>query len=339
MKPREFIALVGPMISRRSFVGALTGGLLAAPLGAGAQQAASPRRIGVLLNAFSPEDQAPQAFRKGLQEAGYSVGSDVVIEWRVGHGDRSRLPELAADLVQRKVDVIVVDSTPGAQAAKNATSTIPIVLALVVDPVGSGLVASLQRPSGNVTGLSMMTLELAGKRLQLLTEAIPSLVRVGVLRNPDFAFHTQAVKDLSAAAPTLSIELSFADARTPEEFGPALSVVSSARAQALYVIEDSLFLNNRKTLLTLASQAGLPVTYGERHFTEDGGLLSYGPNFRDYFYRSAGYVIKILKGAKPADLPVEQPTKLELVINLKTAKALGLTVPPLLIAQADAVIE
>jgi putative ABC transport system substrate-binding protein len=246
---------------------------------------------------------------------------------------------LAADLVQRKVDVIVVDSTPGAQAAKNATSTIPIVLALVVDPVGSGLVASLQRPSGNVTGLSMMTLELAGKRLQLLTEAIPSLVRVGVLRNPDFAFHTQAVKDLSAAAPTLSIELSFADARTPEEFGPALSVVSSARAQALYVIEDSLFLNNRKTLLTLASQARLPVTYGERHFTEDGGLLSYGPNFLDYFYRSAGYVIKILKGAKPADLPVEQPTKLELVINLKTAKTLGLTVPPLLIAQADAVIE
>jgi len=217
------------MISRRSFVGALTGGLLAAPLGAGAQQAASPRRIGVLLNAFSPEDQAPQAFRKGLQEAGYSVGSDVVIEWRVGHGNRCRLPELAADLVQRKVDVIVADSTPGAQAAKNAISTIPIVLALVVDPVGSGLVASLQRPSGNVTGLSMMTLELAGKRLQLLTEAIPSLVRVGVLRNPDFAFHTQAVKDLSAAAPTLSIELSFADARTPEEFGPACRSANMVR--------------------------------------------------------------------------------------------------------------
>src|SRR5262245_24824362 len=327
------------MISRRSFVGALTGGLLAAPLGAGAQQAASPRRIGVLLNAFSPEDQAPQAFRQGLQEAGYSVGSDVVIEWRVGHGNRSRLPELAADLVQRKVDVIVADSTPGAQAAKNATSTIPIVLALVVDPVGSGLVASLQRPGGNVTGLSMMTPELAGKRLQLLKEAIPSLVRVGVLRNPDFAFHAQAVKDLRAAAPTLSIELSFADARTPEEFGPALSIISRAGAQALYVIEDSLFLNSRGTLLTLASQARLPVTYGERHFTEDGGLVSYGPNFGDLFYRSAGYVVKILKGAKPADLPVEQPTKFELIINLKTVKALGLTVPPLLIAQADAVIE
>ena len=327
------------MISRRSFVSTLTGGLLATPLTAGAQQAAPPRHIGVLLNAFSPEEQAPQAFRQGLQDGGYSVGGDVIIEWRAAHGDRSRLAALAADLLQLKVEVIVADSTPCAQAAKNATSTIPIVLALVVDPVGSGLVKSLQRPGGNVTGLSMMTPELAGKRLQLLKEAIPSLVRVGVLRNPDFAFHTQVVEDLRAAAPTLSIELSFADARTPEEFGPALSVVSSARAQALYVIEDSLFLNNRKTLLTLASQAGLPVTYGERHFTEDGGLLSYGPNFRDYFYRSAGYVIKILKGAKPADLPVEQPTKLELVINLKTAKALGLTVPPLLIAQADAVIE
>src|SRR5215475_8182401 len=183
MSPREFTALMGPMISRRSFVGAFTSGFLVSPLPAGAQQASPSRHIGVLLNAYSPEEQAPQAFRQGLQDAGYSVGGDVVIEWRVAHGDRSRLPELAADLVQRKVDVIVVDSTPGAQAAKNATSTIPVVLALVVDPVGSGLVTSLQRPSGNVTGLSMMTLELAGKRLQLLKEAIPSLVRVGVLRN------------------------------------------------------------------------------------------------------------------------------------------------------------
>ena len=170
MKRREFITLLGT----------LTGGVLAAPLAAGAQQARSSRHIGVLLNAFSPEEQAPQAFRQGLRDAGYAEGGDVVIEWRAAYGDRSRLPELAADLVQRKVDVIVVDSTPCAQAAKNATSTIPIVLALVVDPVGSGLVTSLQRPGGNVTGLSMMTPELAGKRLQLLKEAIPSLARVGV---------------------------------------------------------------------------------------------------------------------------------------------------------------
>ena len=163
--------------------------------------------------------------------------------------------------------------------------------------------------------------------------------RVGVLRNPDFAFHIQVVKDLRAAAPSLSIELSFADARTPEEFGPALSVVSRARAQALYVIEDSLFLKNRVALLKLASQARLPVTYGERNFAEDGGLVSYGPNFGDLFYRSAGYVIKILKGAKPADLPVEQPTKFELVINLKTARALGLDIPQTLLARADEVIE
>jgi putative ABC transport system substrate-binding protein len=185
----------------------------------------------------------------------------------------------------------------------------------------------------------MMTPELAGKRLQLLREAIPSLVRVGVLRNPDFAFHTQVVKDLRAAGLSLSIELSFADARTPEEFGPALSVVSRAHAQALYVIEDSLFLKNRTTLLKLASQVRLPVTYGERHFTEDGGLVSYGPNFADLFYRSAGYVTKILRGANPADLPVEQPTRFELVINLKTAKALGLTIPQSFLSRADEVIQ
>jgi putative ABC transport system substrate-binding protein len=327
------------MMIRRAALAVALGFSLLTPLVAGAQPAPSSRHIGVLLNAFSPEDQAPQAFRQGLRDAGYSVGGDVVIEWRAAHGDRRRLPALAADLVQRKVAVIVVDSTPGAQAAKNATSTIPIVLALVVDPVGSGLVVSLQRPGGNITGLSMMTPELAGKRLQLLKEAIPSLTRVGVLRNPDFAFHAQVVKELRAAAPSLSIELSFADARTPEEFGPALSVVSRARAQALYVIEDSLFLNSRTTLLKLASQARLPVTYGERHFAEDGALVSYGPNFGDLFYRSAGYVHKILRGGKPADLPVEQPTKFELVINLKTSKALGLTIPPSLLLRADEIIQ
>ena len=327
------------MIRRAALAATLALSLLIASLGAGAQQAPPSRHIGVLLNAFSPEEQAPQAFLQGLRDAGYSVGGDVVIDWRAAHGDRNRLSALAADLVQRKVDVIVVDSTPGAHAAKTATSTIPIVLALVVDPVGSGLVISLQRPGGNVTGLSMMTPELAGKRLQLLKEAIPSLARVGVLRNPDFAFHTQVVKDLKAAASSLSIELSFADARTPEEFAPALSVVSRARAQALYVIEDSLYLKNRTTLLKLASQARLPVTYGERHFVEDGGLVSYGPNFGDLFYRSAGYVTKILRGAKPGDLPVEQPTKFEMVINLKTSKALGLTIPSSLLLRADEIIQ
>ena len=332
------------LIGRGAFTWGLTAlvaslGTFFLPGAGDAQQAPPSRHIGVLLNAFSPGEQAPQAFLQGLRDAGYSVGGDVLIEWRAADGDRSRLPKLAADLVQRKVDVIVVDSTPGAQAAKNATSTIAIVLALVVDPVGSGLVGSLQRPGGNVTGLSMMTPDLTGKRLQLLQEAIPSLARVGVLQNPDFPFHTQVVRDLRAAAPSLSIELSFADARTPEEFGPALSVVGRARVQALYVIEDSLFLKDRATLLKLASQARLPVIYGERHFAEDGGLVSYGPNFGDLFYRSAGYVIKILKGAKPADLPIEQPTKFERVINLKAAKALGLTIPPALLARADEVIE
>ena len=219
--------------------------------------------------------------------------------------------------------MIVVESTVAAQAVKRATSTIPIVMAIVADPVGSGLVANLAHPGGNVTGLSMMMAELSAKRLQLLKEAIPRLTRVAVLWNPDTPYHPKVIEDLKAAAPSLSIELSFVGVRTPEEIGPAFSAVSRAHAQALYVIEDPLFFTHRMTLLKLASKARLPAIYGEREFADAGGLMSYGPNFGDLFRRSAGYVDKILKGAKPGDLPIEQPTKFELVVNLKTAKALG----------------
>ena len=246
---------------------------------------------------------------------------------------------MAVDLVQRKVDVIVVDSTVATRALERATSSIPIVMAIVADPVGSGLVASLAHPGGNVTGLSLMITELSAKRLQLLKEAIPRLTRVAVLWNPDTPYHTKVVEDLKATAPSMSIKLNFVPTRTPEEIGPAFSAVSRAHARALYVVSDPLFITHRTTLLKLASKARLPVTYGERTFVDGGGLMSYGPNFGDLVRRSAGYVDKILKGAKPSDLPIEQPTKFEFVVNLKTAKALGITIPQSILLRADEVIR
>jgi len=309
------------------------------PQSAYAQQPASPRRIGVLLISFSPESKEAQAFREGLRDAGYSEGRDVVIEWRSANGDFARIPELAADLVQRKVDVIVVQSTPAAEVAKRVTSTIPIVLAIVADPVGSGLVSSLAHPGGNVTGLSLLSAELGAKRLQLLKEAIPRLTRVAVLWNPDTPWHPKAIADLKAAAPALSLKLSFVGARTPDEFSPAFSEISRTHAQGLYLIDDAFFHAHRTTLLNLASKARLPTSYSDRQFVVEGVLMSYGPNFGDMYRRSAGYVDKILKGAKPGDLPIEQPTKFEFVVNLQTAKALGLTIPQSILQRADEVVR
>jgi putative ABC transport system substrate-binding protein len=330
-------------ITRRAFardLAALVGslGLFCLPVKAYPQQPASPRRIGVLLVTFSPESKEAQAFRQGLRDAGYAEGRDVVIEWRSANGDYDQITQLAGDLVQRKVDVIVVDSTVAAQAAKRSTSTIPIV-AHVADPVGSGLVASLAHPGGNVTGLSIMMAELSAKRLQLLKEAIPRLTRVAVLWNPDTPFHAKVVEDLKAVAPSLSIELSFVGVRTSKQFGPAFSAVSRAHAQALYVIGDPFFMVHRTTLFKLASKARLPGIYGGRQFVDAGGLMSYGTDSGDSFRRAAGYVDKILKGAEPGDLPIEQPTKFELVVNLKTANALGLTIPQSILQRADEVIQ
>jgi putative ABC transport system substrate-binding protein len=302
---------------------------------ADAQQPPAPRRVGVVVGSLSPESKEAQAFRQGLRDAGYVEGRDVVIEWRSGEGDYEKVPGLVADLVQSKVDVIVVGGTPAAQAAKRATSTIPVVMVLVADPVGSDLVTSLAHPGGNVTGLSLMTTDLSAKRLQLLKEAIPRVSRVAVLWNPDTPFHTKVIENLKAAAPSLSIELNFVSARTPEEFGPAFSAISRAHSQALYVVESAFFFGHRTTLLQLASKARLPVIYGERRF----GLMSYGANWDDMFRRSAEYVDKILKGAKPGDLPIEQPTKFELVVNLKTAKALGIAIPESILLRADEVIR
>jgi putative ABC transport system substrate-binding protein len=314
-------------VRRREFITLIGSASVAWPVAARAQQAASPRHIGVLLVGLSPDSKEVRQFRLGLRDAGYSEGRD------------DRLPELVADLVRSKIDVMVMDSTIGTEVAKRATSTIPIVMALVIDPVGSGLVDSLAHPGGNVTGLSMMVMELYPRRLQLLKELIPQLTRAGVLWNPDHPAHSKAVKELTAVAPSLSIELSFVAVQRPEQFDRAFSDVTRANAQALYVIDDPILFAHRTILLKLALAARLPIISDLRRFPEAGGLVSYGPDSYDLFRRSATYVDRILKGSKPADLPVEQPTKFELVINLGTAKALGLTIPDKLLALADDVIE
>jgi putative ABC transport system substrate-binding protein len=331
-------------VTRRAFVFALLA--LTACLGsfvfssaADAQQSASPRSIGVVLVDFSPESKEAEAFRQGLRDAGYAEGRDVVIEWRSANGDYDKVPELVADLVKHKVEVIVADSTIASRAASRATSKIPIVMAIVADPVGSGLVASLAHPGGNVTGLSLMLTELSAKRLQLLKEAVSRLTRVAVLWNSDSPFHPKVIEELKAAAPSMSVELNFVDARTLDEIGPAFSAASRAHSQALYVIGSPVFLAHRMALLKPASKARLPAIYAVRQYVDEGGLMSYGPNLRDLMRQSAGYVDRILRGAKPGDLPIEQPAKFELVVNLKTAKALGLTIPESILLRADEVIR
>ena len=327
------------MMDRRVFIAVVGGSIVATPLAAKAQPAPSPRRVGVLLALLSPDSKEAQAFRQGLRDAGYTEHRDVTIEWRWANGDYARLPKLAAELVERKVDVIVADITVATQEAKRATSTIPIVMAVVADPVGSGLVPNLARPGGNVTGLSIMLAELSVKRLQLLKETIPTLTRVGVVWNPATPWRTKTVENLKGGARTLGVELSFVTVRAPEEIGPAVGALSRAHAQAVFVVDGPPIFTHRTTFLRLATQARLPVISGERQYTDEGGLISFGPNYEDQLLRSALYADKILKGAKPGGLPVEQPTKFTLVINLKTAKALGLTIPQSLLLRADHVIH
>ena len=305
---------------------------------ADAQQAASPRRIGVLI-VVPPEDREVQGLRQGLRDAGYAEGRDLVIEWRSCNGDYARIPELVADLVTRKVDVIVVETTLATKALKRATSTIPIVMAAVADPVGSGLVTNLAHPGENVTGLSLMMAEISAKRLQLLKEAIPRLTRVAVLWNPATPWHPKAIANLKAIAPALLLKLSFVPAGTPDEFSAAFSEISRTHAQGLYVMNDGIFTAHRTKLLNLASKARLPTSFSERQFADEGALMSYAPNIGDMYRRSAGYVDKILKDAKPGELPIEQPTKFELVVNLKTAKALDITIPETILLRADEVIR
>ena len=314
-------------------------GLFDLAVAADTQEAVAPRRVGVLSVGFSLESKEARAFVQGLRDAGYEQGRDVVVDWRFANGDYARLAELAEDLVQRKVDVIVADITLATQAVKHTSSTVPIVMALVADPIGSGLVTNLAHPGGNVTGLSLMLAELSAKRLQLLKEAIPGAARVAVLWNPATPYHRKAAEDLNAAASSLAIKLRFVGVRTPEQFDSAFVTVCGAHAQALYVLDAPLFFTHRTSVLKLASSVRLPVMSGDKHFADAGALMSYGPNYEDLFRRSAEYVDKILKGANPADLPIEQPTKFELVVNLKTAKALGITFPESILLRADEVIR
>ena len=337
-RARDRVVLPGG-IHRRRFLLTSLAGAIATPLTAGAQPLAPRWRIGVLLVLLSPTGKEAQAFRQGLQDAGYAEGRDVVIEWRSADGDYSRLPQLAAELVERKVDVIVADTTNATQAARQVTSTVPIVMTIVADPVGSGVVRNLSQPGGNITGLSIMLAELSAKRLQLLKEAIPRLNRVVALTHPPTQYHAKAVENLKAVAPSLAIELSVVSARTAEEIGPALDGVNRANAEALYVVDSPPFFTHRATILQRAMKARLPVISGEKPYADDGALMSYGPSYADQMRRAAEYVDKILRGAKPSGLPIGQPTKFDLVVNIKTAKTLGLAIPTSVLARADQAIE
>jgi putative ABC transport system substrate-binding protein len=319
----------------------LLGGLIS-PVAAEAQQAARSARIGYLAADLANGPQLPEAFRQGLRDLGYVVGRNLVIETRDAEGRRDRLPALAVELVALKVDVILAASTLEALAAKQATRTLPVVFASSGDPVTSGLVASLGRPGGNLTGLSILAPELVGKCLELLKQAVPAISRVAVVWAPGaYPERTQRdmLKEAEVAARALGMRLQSVEARGPADFDRAFSDMSKARADAMTVLPSSMLYFERRHLVDLAAKNRLSAVYPWREGVDAGGLMSYGANIPDLFRRAATYVDRILKGAKPADLPVEQPTKFELVINLKTAKALGLTIPTSVLARADEVIE
>jgi len=327
-------------MNRRRFLLTSLVGALAAPLAAEAQEYKAEKvpQLGWL----SPGSRSAgllEPFLQGLRELGWVEGRSVVIEYRYADGKAERLPALVADLARLKVDVIVAGGVAAALAASKATTAIPIVMSSGGDPVAIGLVASLARPGGNVTGLATISPELSGKRLELLKQVVPSLRRVAVLWNPENPAHGPGLRAAESAARTLGLELQLLAFRLQEDFGAAFRAAKRANAGALIALDDPVTFNERKVLVSQASTTRLPVMYGFRESAEAGGLIAFGANLADLARRSAGYVDKILKGAKPGDLPVEQPTKFELVINLKTAKTLGLTIPPSLLLRADQVIE
>ena len=315
---------------------------LAAPFVVAAQspRAGKVARIG-RLSPNSAENDVPHldAFRKGLRELGWVEGQDFAVESVFAAGNPDSLPKLAAQLVRQRVDLILAGSTPGVLAAKGATTTIPIVMVTTGDPIDSGLVASLAQPGGNVTGVTALGQALAAKRLELLKEAVPGVTRVAVLTSPGSPYTGPFLKDRTSLAQALGLRLQVVEAREPNTFERAFADMTRERAGALMVFTDAIFINHRRRLVELAAKHRLPAVYPDREFVNDGGLLFYGASLVDMYHHAAVYADKILKGAKPANLPVEQPTTLELVINLKTAKGLGLTVPPSLIAKADHVVE
>jgi putative ABC transport system substrate-binding protein len=329
-------------MDRRRFLLTSLAGALAAPLAAGAQQAGKIPRVGVLRPGNPPPGDFGHrgAFEGGLRDLGWMPGTNLLIEYRYAEGKPERLSELAAELVRLPVDVIVASSPMGVRAAQQATRTIPIVMSTLPDPVGEGFVASLARPGGNTTGLTLDSEDLASKQLELLKEALPKLSRVGVLRNPKSPGYDVAKKQIETAARRLKIEVKDFLVSRPADLAPTFAAMNQAGVGAILVRRDVLVVEpNRAEVVALAAQRRLPAMYNFRQFPDSGGLMSYGANVNDIQRRSAGFVDKILKGGKPGDLPIQQPTTFELVINLKTAKALGLTIPPTLLARADQVIE
>ena len=330
------------MVDRRTFLSALTGGLLATPLTAEAQPAGKVYRIGYLTSGFkevpgSNPGLAP--FSQSLRELGYVEGRNLTLEIRYAEGRTERFPALAAELANLKVDVLVAVSTPGALAAKQATSTIPIVMVSVGEPVEVKLVDSLAHPGGNVTGLSLIAPQLAAKRLDLLKQALPKLLRVTVLWNSANQGMKARFQETQGGAQLLGVTLHSVTIQSPDDFDPLFAAMTRDRPESLLVLADTVTVANRQRTVEFAAKNRVPAIYEARTFVDSGGLMSYGVDFADHYRRTAIYVDKILKGTKPADLPVELPTKFEFVINLKTAKALGLTIPPSLLQRADQVIE
>jgi len=328
------------IVLRAALTVVLALGLLVAPL-AEAQESGKKARIGVLL--LVPRtglgDTYIQALRQGLGDLGYVEGQNLLLEIRSAEGKPDRLPGLAAEILATRPDVLVTSGSEAILTLKRATSTVPIVMATVIDPVALGIAASLARPAGNLSGLAIMSLELTSKRLQLLKEAVPRLSRVAVLWNRANPGNVLQLKEVGTASQILGLRWHDAGVRGPGELPAVFEAIISAKANGILAIEDSMLGSYRSRIVDSVARARLPAIYAFRQFVDAGGLMSYGPNFPDSFRRSAVYVDKILKGAKPADLPIQQPTKFELVINLKTAKALGLNVPPALLARADEVIE
>jgi putative ABC transport system substrate-binding protein len=308
----------------------------------GADQPMTIPRIGFLTGAYSCTGpvSSREAFRQGLNDLGYVEGRNIAVECRSADGNFDRLNDLAAELVRLKVDIIVAAGGElVARAAKHSSHTIPIVMTNVADPVQTGLVASLAHPGGNVTGLVTISPELSGKRLELLKQAFPKTLRVGVLTNPANPEQGPRMRELEAAAKALGVELLILEVRGPDDFNSAFSTLTKLNADALLPLGDPVIVSNQKQIVAFAAKNHLPAIYHRLEFVEGGGIMSYGPSYNDLFRRAAGYVDKILKGSKPGNLPIEQPTKFELVINLKTAKALGLTIPQSVLLRADEVIQ
>jgi putative tryptophan/tyrosine transport system substrate-binding protein len=326
-------------MNKREFITLLGGAAAARPLAVRAQQSAKLPTIG-FLGQSTPvvESQRLAAFLKRLSELGWIEGRTVAIEYAWGQGSSERFAEIAANFVRLQVDVIVTSGTANVIAAKQATSVIPIVFAVAGDPIANNLVASLARPGGNVTGLSTLATDLAGKRLELLREAVPGFRRLATIGNVGNSLAVLEMSEVQAAAARFGLEAAALEIRQAEDIAPAFEALRGG-ADALYVVADPLVNTNRARIHTLAMGARLPAIYNAKEHVEAGGLMSYGPNFPELYRRAAEYVDKILRGAKPADIPVEQPTKFDLVVNLTTAKALGLQVPPTLLARADEVIE